>query len=404
MGQTVRLSTPGNDVLTDTNLDHYSLYADADNILIKEKSRGTFSLSSGTQTVAHNLGYIPDFKVFVNDQSASSGRYGWKAIPAQNSALVVADYWAEADGTNMYVVNNVGSSTAFAYYIFYDNQVGSSAGTITQSNIAFKVSKQGNNAGTSTNPNDYIFHSDVNTFKILKEGTAAITYTANDTYTINHGLSLSNPTSFDLFLKFPDGYAVKCAGFARTNSRDANWSATDTILTTSQIKTYITRYAGADTAISAKYYIYETPLAGTTGITITQSDHLLRVSKAGKNALTATDPDDYIFLSGYNTLKYSFAGSTTITIVGDGSDKTTEVSVAHELLYTPYFTCFVDDFVNFPDQRYALAPYSNNTISLTRQSEVYIDGTNIYLKMFNTSSNTYTGKFYYKVYKNNLGI
>jgi hypothetical protein len=35
------------------------------------------------------------------------------------------------------------------------------------------VAKQGVNALTATDPNDFIFHSDYNTFKILKEGSAS---------------------------------------------------------------------------------------------------------------------------------------------------------------------------------------------------------------------------------------
>ena len=60
MTQTIRVSLPGFNAGTDTNIDHYSVYSDSDNILIKEKTRGTVNVANGaTGTVAHGLGYIP---------------------------------------------------------------------------------------------------------------------------------------------------------------------------------------------------------------------------------------------------------------------------------------------------------------------------------------------------------
>lgn len=406
MGNVLRTALPGYNALTDTNLDHFSLYTDQDNILIKEKTRGTFARATGTETIAHNLGYVPDFRVFVDDQASAFVRYGWKAVAARHSAFLAPNFTAEADDTNLYVTNNSGVSCDFIYYIFYDNQVGTSGITINESEKVIKIAKSGINADTSLDPNDYIFHSDLNTFKVLKEGTAAITYTSDGDYTINHGLSLTNEASFDLFLEFPDGYTVKCAGENYVYSRDQQWTVIDAIITTTQIKFTLDRISGSDTAITAKYYIYETPLTGSSGITITPSDHLLRVAKSGFNALQETDPNNYIFLSGYNTLKYlsSGAGNQSITIIGDGTLKTTEIMVAHNLGYVPYFVCFVDDFMNYPGVRYSQAPFRNETLTLVRKSEVYANSTNIYLKMFNKSANTYTGKFYYKIYKNNLGL
>lgn len=405
MGNVIRQALPGYNALTDTDLDHFSLFTDQDNILIKEKARGTFTRATGTETIAHNLGYIPDFKVYVDDQYDPSVK-GWKRIPAQQSAVMVAPFWAEADTTNIYVSNNTGVSCNFVYYIFYDNQVGASAQTITESAMVLKVGKAGINILQSKDPNDYIFHSDLNTFKVLKEGIASLTYTADGQYTINHGLSLSNEAAFDYFIKFPDGYTVHGVGAGTVYSRDHNFLAWNAIITTTQIKLNLTRDGGAGTALTVKYYIYETPLTGASGISIVQNDHWLRVAKSGYNALNETDPNNYRFLSGYNTLKYlpSGAGNQSITIVGDTTDKSTEVTVAHNLGYVPYHVCFVDDFDNFPDERFSLAPYKNSTLTINRRAEVYADTTNLYLKMFNQSANTYTGKFYYKIYKNSLGL
>jgi len=57
-------------------------------------------------------------------------------------------------------------------------------------NQTVKVAKIGKNA-LSTNPNDFIFHSSYNTFKIVVEGTKAVTLAAstnNQTFSQPHGL------------------------------------------------------------------------------------------------------------------------------------------------------------------------------------------------------------------------
>ena len=55
--------------------------------------------------------------------------------------------------------------------------------------LAFVVSKIGINAELTTDPNDFIFHSDYNTFKIVVEGTKDITLAAstnNQSFTQAH--------------------------------------------------------------------------------------------------------------------------------------------------------------------------------------------------------------------------
>ncbi len=60
MSQTMRVSLPGYDCLTDGTIDHYSVYADTDNVLIKEQARGTLSVANGYNgTISHALGYVP---------------------------------------------------------------------------------------------------------------------------------------------------------------------------------------------------------------------------------------------------------------------------------------------------------------------------------------------------------
>lgn len=405
MTNVLRVALPTYNVKTETDIDKFPLRTDEENILIKEFTRGAFYRSSGVETIAHNLGYVPDFKVYVNDQASMNLRYGWKAVAAQNSAFLVNNFYAYADTTNIYIYNNSGINCSFVYYIFFDNQVGASPVTITESTNVLKMARPGINVNETLNPNDFLYHSDLNTFKILKESNASFTYSGDGVYTISHGLSIDDATAYDVFIKFPDGKTVKAAGENIVFSRDQNFTIQDIIITNTEIKCYIARLGGSGTSINVIFLIYETPLANSTGIEINPTEHTLRIGKAGVDVTLELDPNSYKFLL-FNTLKYlpSGAGNQSITIVGDGTFKTTELTIAHNLGYVPYFTCFVDDFVSFPNSRYALAPYRNETLTMIRKSEVYADSTNLYLKMFNQSLNTYTSKFYYKIYRNKLNL
>lgn len=115
MTQTIRVSLPTYNCLTDTNPDHYALYADSDWPLIKEKARGTGSIALyDTETIAHNLGYIPFYLVYCE---IASGEY-----QIANAFDPVGSGWRSyADTTNLYITNFYSSTyTDYRYYIFYD--------------------------------------------------------------------------------------------------------------------------------------------------------------------------------------------------------------------------------------------------------------------------------------------
>lgn len=115
MGYTIRVSLPGKDAGTSTNIDDFSIYADSDNILIKEERRGTMSVTDGNSgTVGHALGYIPFYLTYGE---VSAGRYsiisGYDPIGAG---------WKSYTGTsNLIVENDSGDGTVVQYYVFYDN-------------------------------------------------------------------------------------------------------------------------------------------------------------------------------------------------------------------------------------------------------------------------------------------
>ena len=116
MSMTMRVSLPTYDALTDGTVDHYSVYADTDNVLIKEKSRGTIVTADGAVgTINHNLGYVPFYLVY---SQISPTRYR-----INNAYDIVGSGWRAYSGTaNLFIDNMFGTAgTVSRYYIFYDN-------------------------------------------------------------------------------------------------------------------------------------------------------------------------------------------------------------------------------------------------------------------------------------------
>lgn len=67
--------------------------------------------------------------------------------------------------------------------------------------MAFKIAKIGKSIN-SNNPNDFIFHSDYNTFKIIKEGVKNVTLTASTT-----NQSFLEPHNIDTFIPLAHAFA-----------------------------------------------------------------------------------------------------------------------------------------------------------------------------------------------------
>jgi hypothetical protein len=119
MGMTMRVSLPGYDVTTDGTVSHYSIYADGDNVLIKEKVRGSGNLDSpGDGTVSHNLGYIPFFIVY--NETATDGEF---TIAQSYSPSGPARWWQVYTGTADLRIANTGGTDDrdYKYFIFYDD-------------------------------------------------------------------------------------------------------------------------------------------------------------------------------------------------------------------------------------------------------------------------------------------
>lgn len=253
MGQSIRATLSGYDALTDSDPDGFSLYADSDWILVKEKDRDSGSVSFGnSDTISHSLGYIPAYMVWGE---IASGRYR-----LVNSGDPIGGGWSSYSTTSNLVIENSYSSTYtdYRYYIFYDDMSVSGTPSITESDVAIKVTKAGKDALTSTNPNDYIFHSDLNTFKILAEGNlTSKTVSGNpSTFTFSHGEGTA--LSVYGFAKFPDGYVAAPLSKSRASSNPAEryWVIE---VDSTNISFKFWKGSSSNYDVDIKYYVFETP-------------------------------------------------------------------------------------------------------------------------------------------------
>jgi len=184
-----KIALPGYDAQTDTNPDHFSLFVDqeVDYVLIKEKERGSKVVANnGSEEISHNLGYVPFVLAFMDN-----GNNSFTRVFGMDPSVVTGDAGFTINATTLTLANISGSSKRIFYHIFYDNVDGSDTDlsvNITGPFVA--VAKIGKNA-FSNNPNDHIFHSFFNTFKIIKEATSDATIpgsSSNYAVTVAHGL------------------------------------------------------------------------------------------------------------------------------------------------------------------------------------------------------------------------
>jgi hypothetical protein len=115
--QTIRVSLPGYNALTDADPDHYALYSDEDWVLIKEKARGSAALGYGEDTnVPHNLGYFPFVLAWGED---ADGNY---ILCTPRSSFELYNMWLMFiyDDEVVFLQGVDDGDKTVKYYIFYD--------------------------------------------------------------------------------------------------------------------------------------------------------------------------------------------------------------------------------------------------------------------------------------------
>lgn len=101
---------------------------------------------------------------------------------------------------------------------------------------------------------------------------------------------------------------------------------------------------------------------------------ILAVTKSGKNVLTETDPNSFIFHSAYNTFKIIAHGTASVNIGDTGGMSVGQTTVAHGLSYVP----FVIGFTKLPiSGRVCLSEAPEPTSYNVAANGYAIDATNI---------------------------
>lgn len=125
----------------------------------------------------------------------------------------------------------------------------------------FAVAKSGEDVSTTTNPNDFIFHSDYNTFKILSEGNLTSQSIDSDPKTITFAHGQDATPAFYAFAKFPDGKVAMPDNSDFTQQYNvATGYGQFTVEVDATNLYFIFSRLGSNYNVDIKYYIFETPI------------------------------------------------------------------------------------------------------------------------------------------------
>lgn len=122
----------------------------------------------------------------------------------------------------------------------------------------------------------------------------------------------------------------------------------------------------------------------------------LKVAKSGINAETATDPNDFIYHSDYNTFKILETGLYEPTIPANTS--LTTYSIAHGKEYVPLVMAFMrEDTIA---EAVMTSNFSPNALSHLTFESVSADYTNIYFSLANDDfSNSHVAHIRYFIFE-----
>jgi hypothetical protein len=128
------------------------------------------------------------------------------------------------------------------------------------------------------------------------------------------------------------------------------------------------------------------------------------VSKVGVDSGTVTNPDDMVFSSDYNTLKYDISGTSALTWGTSDVEFTVRGTVTHGLGYYPFFTANYNYPLISTTSWYPM-PYSVSDGFVYGYYFVYAGTNNLIFTVTRSSAGVPgTINFAYKIFKNNLGI
>lgn len=217
------------------------------------------------------------------------------------------------------------------------------------------IGKIGVDAEAATDPNDFVFDSRYNTPKIVKRGlftSQSVSASTRVDFSASHGLGYT-PLVFaqanysgssPLRLLLPGGQDPSVPLVfenLRVDATDIHWIIAN-------------NHPTDDLDVDLSYQATEIPLAGTPSFSLTGGKRLI-IAKSGFDAETETNPNNLIYDSKWNTLKYFRTGSKTINIPSSAPPAVyEEVIYNHALGYYPLWTASIDisvtgDFIIMPE-------------------------------------------------------
>lgn len=274
------------------------------------------------------------------------------------------------------------------------------------------VGKIGVNVLTATDPNDFIFHSDYNTFKIILSGLVTFTIDASATITgeVVHGLSFTplvrgfakKNGQARVFL--PNGFDVS-SWTANTgmNSSGINFDSISSDATSIYFK--FTNTTGSPIDVTVRYYCLE-DIAITSGTANNgvQSGNKVIVAKPTFNALTELDPRNLKFSSDYGTLKYFAKINQIATFTANGIVISARQIYTHNLGYYPYVDGFVRVYIGAPSGDFEPAPFFGSGAAVAYNAGIIVKENTIemYGEINGVSVDTWNFEFLLFLHRNDL--
>jgi hypothetical protein len=279
----------------------------------------------------------------------------------------------------------------------------------------FAVAKSGKDVSVVTDPNDFIFHSNYNNFKIIKELTFDVTVvagTANQSFTVAHGLPFTplvrafanEDSSGRVFL--PNFYDVSnwIATLGTISSGITfNYAASDP----TNITFNFSSTAGANKTVHIRYFLLEA-IAITPGVSVRakQTGNKVVIAKPGFDARFETNPQNLRFSSDYGTLKYYQKTQSVVTFTDNGLILSGHNTVTHNLGYFPYVEAFVRVYIGSPSGDYEPVPFYGFGSSINYNASIIIKQNTIELYGEETGGTpgVWNFDFLLFIYKNNLKL
>lgn len=176
----IKVSEDGYDART---ADEINLSLKSGQTLLKVATQGSIDLDSDWVTVSHDLGYVPQFLVFLKDTSATPDQSSLGTGDLDNGL-------ARADTSNLYIGRVSTDRTTAIYYVFYEPaQTGTDPSYTTTNTFGLKISKD-NIDIREANILQQTFNSELNSLKIIDDDTFSSTASGTRSVTVAHGLSV----------------------------------------------------------------------------------------------------------------------------------------------------------------------------------------------------------------------